>query len=162
VDLDAYLSQFGALFKSAWPGVNLTVDTRMGGASVALDKSMLRQVLLNLCNNAAAAIGIRPGTIVVKAEAGTEVGITVTDNGPGIPEDFRPRLFDTYATTRPTGEGHGLGLAISRKIMLEHGGDLELLTTSPAGTSFRLTLPLEPETGPVSASPIHPATEQGS
>ena len=52
-----------------------------------------------------------------------------------------PRLFEPYATTRQVGEGMGLGLAISKKILLDHGGDLELLASSGAGTTFRLTFP---------------------
>jgi signal transduction histidine kinase len=69
------------------------------------------------------------------------VYVDVTDNGPGVPREVRPRLFEPYATNRSVGEGMGLGLAISRKIMLDHGGDLELVQTAGAGTTFRLVLP---------------------
>jgi two-component system, NtrC family, sensor kinase len=58
-----------------------------------------------------------------------------------VPPEIRPRIFEPYVTTRQVGEGMGLGLAISRKILLDHGGDLELLGSSGAGTTFRLTFP---------------------
>jgi len=81
----------------------------------------------------------------IRIEARHEPGraaVLVRDNGGGVPVDIHERLFKPYVTTSPPGEGQGLGLAISRKIMLEHGGDLELLKTSPAGTTFHLWLPL--------------------
>jgi two-component system C4-dicarboxylate transport sensor histidine kinase DctB len=69
------------------------------------------------------------------------VSVEVADSGPGVNPAVRDRLFEPYATTRGLGEGMGLGLAISKKILLDHGGDLELADTSPRGTTFRLTLP---------------------
>jgi signal transduction histidine kinase len=71
-----------------------------------------------------------------------EAYLELADTGPGIPEAVRERLFEPYATTRGVDEGMGLGLAISRKILLEHGGDLELLHSSADGTTLRLSLPL--------------------
>jgi len=68
----------------------------------------------------------------------------VADDGPGIPEEVRPRVFEPYVTTRQPGEGMGLGLAIAKKILLDHGGDLEVLASSAAGVTFRLSLPLVP------------------
>jgi C4-dicarboxylate-specific signal transduction histidine kinase len=68
--------------------------------------------------------------------------LDVSDDGPGIAREIRPRLFEPYITTRPIGEGMGLGLAISKKILLDHGGDLELVPAA-RGAAFRLTLPLE-------------------
>ena len=69
------------------------------------------------------------------------VTLDVTDNGPGVDPSVLPRLFEPYTTTRGIGEGMGLGLAICKKILLDHGGDLDLLTTGDTGTTFRLTLP---------------------
>jgi len=62
--------------------------------------------------------------------------LDVADNGPGIPPEIRPRVFEPYVTTRRVGEGMGLGLAISKKILLDHGGDLEVLASSGAGTTL--------------------------
>jgi len=103
-------------------------------------------VLVNLCDNSALAIrslGGGRGTVTLRAgEAGRGgVFLEVADDGPGIAPEIRSRLFEPYATTRQVGEGMGLGLAISKKILLDHGGDLELQASSGAGASFRLTFP---------------------
>ena len=72
--------------------------------------------------------------------SGADGCIEVVDDGPGIDADLRERLFEPYTTTRDVGEGMGLGLAISRKILLDHDGDLELTGDGP-GATFRLTFP---------------------
>ena len=66
--------------------------------------------------------------------------ISLTDTGGGIPEAIRPRIFESFLSGRA--DGTGLGLAIARRIMKDHHGELTLLTTSPRGTTMRVTLPL--------------------
>ncbi len=106
---------------------------------------MIRQVLANLCDNSSKALGERRGLVRFTVEArGPEARLLVSDDGPGIPPTVRERLFEPYTTTREVGEGMGLGLAISLKILLDHGGDLELLGSSARGTTFALSLPLPP------------------
>jgi signal transduction histidine kinase len=69
--------------------------------------------------------------------------IRVTDNGPGVPERARERLFQPFAGSgRP--DGAGLGLAIARELAQGHGGDLTLVSTGPKGTTFELRLPAPP------------------
>lgn len=154
-DLAELTGEFVDLFASAW--ANLSLELRrdpdpMGCCEVDVDPEMLRQVLVNLCDNSSLAIGNRrerPGKMlfqVAEVEGGA-VALTVSDDGPGISEEVRPRLFEPYTTSRPVGEGMGLGLAISRKILLDHGGDLELFETSAAGTTFRLLFPRLREEG---------------
>jgi nitrogen fixation/metabolism regulation signal transduction histidine kinase len=141
VDVAAWLGEFVATYRSAWPGV----DVRLGPTELAwaaIDREMLRQVLVNLCDNSARALAGRVG--IIEFELGVVkdmVTVEVSDNGPGVDPAVRDRLFEPYATTRGFGEGMGLGLAISKKILLDHGGDLELADTSPSGATFRLTLP---------------------
>src|SRR5205814_2418641 len=108
-----------------------------------VDRDLLRRVLANLCANAAHAVdGDRDGEVVLRVGArGGAAVVDVHDNGAGIDPAVRPRLFEPYVTTRRIGEGMGLGLAISRKILLDHGGELELMETSADGTTFRITLP---------------------
>lgn len=151
-DLADLTGEFVDLFASAWP--NLSLELRRapappGGFQVDVDPEMLRQVLVNLCDNSALAIGKGQGRMVLHvAEAeGMGVALNVADDGPGIAEEVRPRLFEPYTTSRPVGEGMGLGLAISRKILLDHGGDLELLASSASGTTFRLLFPRVREEG---------------
>lgn len=131
--LRAIVEEFCATFASAWPGVALRFSG--GDAMVCADRDMLRQVLVNLCSNSAMAIdGEGSVTFTITRRA-----LDVTDTGGGIPDSLRSSVFDPYVTTRRTGEGMGLGLSISRKIMLDHGGDLQLAATSTSGTTFRLT-----------------------
>lgn len=100
------------------------------------DEGRLRQVLLNLVSNAARA-GARRVRLHAAADGG-RVRLDVADDGPGIPESIRPRLFEPFATTRE--DGNGLGLAVSRRIVERHGGSLALLAAGP-GATFRIELP---------------------
>ena len=128
--LGEMVQEFCATFANAWP--NVALHDAGGDAIVCADRDMIRQVLVNLCTNSARA-GADRITFAISGGA-----LDVRDTGSGIPDSLRARVFDPYVTTRGIGEGMGLGLSISRKVMLDHGGDLELVDTSPAGTTFRL------------------------
>src|SRR5206468_3415093 len=86
----------------------------------------------------------KPGRIavnLVRSDGGSL--IRVSDNGPGVPERVRDRLFQPFATSaRP--DGAGLGLAIARELAQAHGGDLTLSVTGPGGSTFELRLPGAP------------------
>ena len=69
------------------------------------------------------------------------VEIQVVDDGPGIPADVKAKIFDWFFTTKPPGEGTGLGLAVSREILQAHGGNLRLEDTPGGGATFVLDLP---------------------
>ncbi|HKI03281.1 MAG TPA: ATP-binding protein [Thermoanaerobaculia bacterium] len=144
-DLAAVVEEFVGTFASAWPNLTLRFEPPGRPLPAALDRDMLRQVLVNLCDNSSLALrasGDGRGVVTLRpGEAGRNVLLDVTDDGPGIPPEIRPRVFEPYVTTRQVGEGMGLGLAISKKILLDHGGDLELAGSSGAGTTFRLTFP---------------------
>ena len=135
--LESMIAELCTTFAGAWPGMEL----RRNGSDrtnvlVCADRDMLRQVLVNLCSNSARA-GSTAVSFSVSRTAG-RVTLDVADDGGGIPDALRPRVFDPYVTTRKVGEGMGLGLSISRKVMLDHGGDLELVESSEAGTTFRV------------------------
>ena len=132
ISLEDVVTDFCTTFANAWPNTTLRFDG--GHLRVCADRDLLRQVLVNLCTNSAMAIGER-GTVTFTI---SRDALDVTDTGGGIPESLRARVFDPYVTTRRIGEGMGLGLAISRKIMLDHGGDLQLVASSASGTTFRL------------------------
>jgi signal transduction histidine kinase len=113
----------------------------MAPCSAWVDADLLREVLANLCANSAAALreAGRGGVVrLTVGHDGERRTIDVVDDGPGLPEEMSGRLFQPYATFRRG--GLGLGLAISRKILLDHGGELELLP-SERGAAFRLSLP---------------------
>ncbi|HEX8153396.1 MAG TPA: ATP-binding protein [Thermoanaerobaculia bacterium] len=138
LDLARLIEEFAATFAPTWPQLAFSVERAPGEFPVRADRDMIRQVLVNLCSNAAdAATQLR---FLVHAP-GNCVAVDVADDGPGIAPEIRPRLFEPYTTTRKIGEGMGLGLAISKKIMLDHGGDLEHVASAQRGATFRLTLP---------------------
>jgi len=117
--------------------------------AVAIDRQMLRRVIVNLVRNAVQAIrDARNGTdsetlghVIVSAhEEGEGVRIEVDDDGPGIAASMRGRIFDPYFTTKA--DGTGLGLAIVKKIVVEHGGEIEADRSSRlGGARFVLHLP---------------------
>jgi nitrogen fixation/metabolism regulation signal transduction histidine kinase len=142
VDLASALRRFVDSYATAWPNLRITLDAQPGH-DVLMDEDMLRQVLSNLCDNSSRALGTERGTVTLKVIRGRDgVFLDVVDDGPGVDGAVRDRLFEPYTTTRTIGNGMGLGLAISKKILLEHGGDLDLAATSQGGTTMRLTFPL--------------------
>jgi two-component system nitrogen regulation sensor histidine kinase NtrY len=144
-DLGELLREFAGTFGSAWPNLRLDVAAPEG-LVVEIDREMLRQVLVNLCDNSSLAVGEKGGTVALSIRTvDGHVCLEAADDGPGIPDAIRGRVFEPYTTTRTIGEGMGLGLAISRKIMLDHDGDLEVVDSDRPGAVFRLTLPQAPE-----------------
>ncbi|MDY0002772.1 MAG: ATP-binding protein [Polyangia bacterium] len=116
------------------------------GFKVRVDRLLFRRVLVNLVENAfqaAAEQGKAPRVeIRVRHLARAGVGlITVTDNGPGIPDSLRERIFDPYFTTKSAGTG--LGLAIVKKIILEHQGSVDVEAAPGGGAKFTLRVPAE-------------------
>jgi signal transduction histidine kinase len=111
------------------------------------DADKLRRVVINLIGNALDAMGdagtTAPKIVVMSGDnlAGTEVWLRVSDNGPGIPEATRAKIFDPFYTTKQ--QGTGLGLALSKKIVEAHGGSMELMATSRSGSEFVLSFPKE-------------------
>lgn len=141
-DLGALVGEFVRLFDGAWPNLKLAWQPPAEPVWVEIDREMLRQVLVNLCENSSRALDERAGTqAITLRESGEAAVLEVADDGPGVVPGIAGRLFEPYATTRGVGEGMGLGLAISRKILLDHGGDLELAESSERGATFRLIFP---------------------
>ena len=109
-----------------------------------LDRQMFRRVLINLINNAGQATQARGEPqvqIVAEPPSGKWLRLHVDDNGPGIPEELRPTIFDPYVTH--TVGGTGLGLAIAKKIVVEHGGTIEVNSSPLGGARITITLPLD-------------------
>jgi two-component system nitrogen regulation sensor histidine kinase NtrY len=123
-----------------------------GLPAVRIDPEQIRQVIINLVDNAMEALGgpsapptstgAMPLIVIATAsrgDAGT-VQLTVTDNGPGVSAEDRDKLFMPYYSTK--GRGSGLGLAIVRRIVVEHGGTIEVGDAKPRGTMFTVELPV--------------------
>jgi len=112
--------------------------------SLQIDEKKIKQVLINLMMNAKHAVGEK-GQIAIHTRYDPDKGqvlITVQDSGYGIEAKHLKRIFDPFFTTKPTGEGTGLGLAVSYGIIKSHGGDIEVDSTPGSGTEFRVILPI--------------------
>ncbi len=136
------------------------------GLTALGDPGLISQVLENLLVNAAQALeGAPDGCIDIRAQhVGERLLVRVSDNGPGMSDEVRARLFEPFVTTKPIGKGSGLGLAVSKGLMRSQNGDLELVRTSSAGTEMllwlpwtsRMPAPFEPDVpaaAPVAAAP---------
>ncbi len=123
---------------------DLVVDTRVPDADLMLhaDRSQLMQALTNLLLNAIYALPVH-GHITVSAErVGQRIGLTVADDGPGIPAEVAKKVCDPFFTTKPIGEGTGLGLAVTLEIARAHRGDLEIQSQPGEGTRVTLWVPI--------------------
>lgn len=110
------------------------------------------RVLLNLINNAFFAVyekskenidGYRPEVVITTKKTDNKIEIRVKDNGNGIPEEIKEKIFQPFFTTKPTGEGTGLGLSLSYDIITKgHGGEIKLKTKEGEGTEFTIHLPI--------------------
>ncbi len=115
---------------------------------VPLDYDGIHQVVLNIVTNALDAIEGENGRINVRTRFDPEHGrlmIIVTDNGPGIPASMRDKVFEPFKSSKGHG-GTGLGMAVARKIVHEHGGEIEMADPAEGGAEFRVNIPLSPAT----------------
>jgi len=112
------------------------------------------RVLLNIINNAFQACTERtsddrsvntyqPQVIVTTKKLDNAIEISIADNGPGIPEHIKDKIFQPFFTTKPTGQGTGLGLSLSYDIVKAHGGDLSVVSEKEKYTSFLIQIPIK-------------------
>jgi len=106
----------------------------------------VNQVFMNLLTNAAQALANRDAATITIETTGddAEVVVKITDNGPGIPPEVLPRIWDPFFTTKDVGEGTGLGLSIVFELVERHGGTIEASTEVGQGTTFTIKLPRKP------------------
>jgi C4-dicarboxylate-specific signal transduction histidine kinase len=143
------LSYHGFAAKEKGFQVKLTRDFAANLPEVALNTQDIGRVLINLITNALYAVRQRQNTAVEPYVAeitlstrSTErtVGLGVKDNGGGIPAEIRDKVFQPFFTTKPTGQGTGLGLSLSYDIVKAHGGELKVETKEGEGTTFSVKL----------------------
>lgn len=156
-------------------GIAVQLDLLPGLPTVRADADQVGQIVLNLLVNAQQALGTREGErrlmlstgLTVMAEQdrrrSPRVWMRVRDNGPGIPPALRSRIFGSFFTTKGEGSGTGLGLAVSRSIARDHGGELTLLDEGP-GACFCLQLPVsgQPEGGETEPAPLAATDERSA
>jgi signal transduction histidine kinase len=123
-------------------------DERIGNISIIPQD--IGRVMLNLINNAFYAVdekkkqdinGYEPAVSVSTKKMGDSIEINVADNGNGIPQKVFDKIFQPFFTTKPTGQGTGLGLSLSYDIVKAHGGELKVATRENAGSTFTILLP---------------------
>jgi two-component system NtrC family sensor kinase len=134
--------------------VELALELEAGLPPLRGDEDQLRQAVLALLMNARDATPAG-GRVRVSTGAGQDVvRLSVTDEGAGIPPEIRDRVFTPFFTTKPPGQGTGLGLPVCHGIVAAHGGRIEVDSTMGPGTRVSLVLPI--------AGPARPATAPGS
>jgi two-component system nitrogen regulation sensor histidine kinase NtrY len=153
VDLNQLVDDTLKLYSGVLQQGQLQIERQLAShlPAVRLDAEQIRQVIINLVDNAVEALGgasaaprpngDRPLIIVLTMHDARNslVRLIVSDNGPGVPEADRDKLFMPYYSTK--GRGSGLGLAIVRRIIVEHGGGVEVSPAQPTGTTFTVELP---------------------
>lgn len=125
--------------------IRLSLDVEASLPPVLASQALIEQALVNLVSNARDAMP-EGGELRIKAflrdgDPGT-VAIAVSDTGPGIPREVRARPFTPFFTTKGSGRGTGLGLASTRALMMEVGGDIFLEPPEGPGTTFTLVFPV--------------------
>ena len=156
-EIGAVLVRVTSLLDFRLRKANATLRTQIAPdlPPLVISSHALEQILINLLANALDAVaGIAHPVVQVRARVIAEnprfAIVEVADNGSGVAKTVRNRLFESFFTTKGEEQGTGLGLAVSREIARTSGGELELLDdpgtwSEPAGTVFRLTLPVSQE-----------------
>ena len=147
------------MFASLPPNIQLTVDVKDPDAMINADVTKIHQVLMNLCTNAAHAIGDKKGVITIEIDSmthnedegdlmlpsGKYVLIVIRDTGKGIPEAYINRIFEPFYTTKEIGEGTGLGLSVVHGILRSHNGTIRVTSKVNKGSNFYVYLPYHSE-----------------
>jgi signal transduction histidine kinase len=147
VALESVVGEVVQLFspKLKLAGAEVRVEPFPAGSVVEADADAVKQVFFNLLYNALQAIHHDHGLVLISARADREgIWVHVRDNGEGMDETTRAHIFEPFYT-RKRGYGTGLGLALSRKILTQHGGLIKVLSEANVGTTVSLWFPMKEE-----------------
>jgi signal transduction histidine kinase len=123
------------------PGVEIQILVPDDLPLVECDEEQMRQVLMNLVMNGLQATPVG-GRVTVRARLeGSLLALVVSDNGPGVPDNLKDRVFDPFFTTRESGTG--LGLAVVQQIVKQHGGTIDVDGDVSGGASFTVRIPIQ-------------------
>jgi two-component system, NtrC family, nitrogen regulation sensor histidine kinase NtrY len=132
------LRELCSLYNGVRPGLEVVVDTIEDPITAMVDPVLLRQALVNLLDNAAAAV-VGDGRVSISARvADDDVIFEVQDTGVGLPTEDTDVLLEPFYSTK--GRGSGMGLALVHRVVTDHGGSLELKSLEPAGARVRIVL----------------------
>jgi two-component system, NtrC family, sensor kinase len=153
-----YLNLAYQSFKSKNEGVDIKLITDLDPTlpKIELVRPDIGKVLLNILNNAFYAVTSKfdvrnskfdiplnhPTVGITTKNLGESIQISISDNGPGIPDAIKDKIFQPFFTTKPTGQGTGLGLSLSYDIVKAHGGELTLDSNEEVGTQFTIKIPI--------------------
>ena len=143
-DVNALIRQVSDLYHAQDPRVAFGLALDPLAAALEADQGRIRQLLNNLLTNALEALDGRENPVIMieTRRSGDQVVLTVVDNGPGFQDTLIDQAFDPYVTSKA--KGTGLGLAIVRRIVEEHGGQVELENSPQGGARVCITLPAAP------------------
>jgi signal transduction histidine kinase/DNA-binding response OmpR family regulator len=122
--------------------IHASLDLDRSIPELTYDENQIMQVIHNMIRNAADSMPQGGALNLKTAREGDLVSLQIADSGSGIPPHILDRLFDPFFTTKP--DGTGLGLAVSKKILDDHGGRIEVQSTVGKGTTFKILLPMHP------------------
>jgi signal transduction histidine kinase len=127
--------------KAREKSLNVELDVQADLPSLTANGGELNQVWLNLIDNALAA-SPEGGTVQIQARGEPDwIVVRIVDQGAGVPQSIKDRIFDPFFTTKPPGQGTGQGLDIARRLVRQHGGEIEV-RSEPGRTEFSVRLPL--------------------
>lgn len=152
VDDSLRLSYHGIKAKNKGLNIDVKTDFDTNAGEVAVVPQDLSRVLINLCNNAfyavnqkrqTAGFGYAPAVLVTTKRSGNRMKISVRDNGNGIPKKILDKIFQPFFTTKPPGQGTGLGLSLCYDIAKFHDGELKVETEEGVFCEFSIELPVD-------------------
>jgi two-component system NtrC family sensor kinase len=130
--------------EARYRNIKIQADYALDLPRTASDSAQLQQVFLNILNNAIDATG-KDGKIHLKTRhlaKNNEIGVEISDSGPGIPREMLNKIFDPFFTTKEVGKGTGLGLSISHSIVEKLGGRIMVASEEGQGTTFTIYFPV--------------------
>ena len=136
--VDKLVNDFGRFFEEDIRRKGFEFESQINTSSmIYVDPEKINRVFMNIMKNALEAMGKKGKFSLIADEQNGEVVFRLKDNGPGIPEEIKDRLFDSFVTSGKEG-GTGLGLAIVKKVIDEHKGRIEVISEKGKGTTFNL------------------------
>jgi len=142
-NLGSLIREVIVLYQEAHKQLTITCDIAPDVPDFLFDAVQIKRVLINLLDNAVTVLGDQ-GAITVTLSydpSSRRARLEVADDGPGIPDEVKLRIFEPYFSTRKSGTG--LGLAIAHTIVSEHGGTIRVYDNAPIGAVFAVELPLD-------------------
>ena len=141
ITIDDIIEKTLPLLKMKWRSFKLHLDLQAQNKKIAVQPQLISQVVYNLIQNACQAMEKGKVLQLKTYETQKSVVLEVIDQGSGIPESIQASLFKPFFTTKPTGEGTGLGLSLSKQFVERFGGSLTFSTKVGQGTTFRMEIP---------------------